>query len=444
MMRMVSGGAARAEVQRLAGRGAVNLAVVEPAAAAIVDDVRRGGDAALLRYAGEFDGLASGEPFRVQPAEIQAAWEKTPEDFRAALQAAAVNIRRYCQWQKPKPWMRTMQPGLRVGQLVLPLDAVGCYVPGGRYPLPSTLLMTVIPAQVAGVRRIVVVSPRPARQTLAAAALLGVDEFYRIGGAQAVAALAYGTQSVDRVDKIVGPGNLYVTAAKKRVAFDCAIDFLAGPTEIVVVKDEGNPDFLAADLVAQAEHDPDATPIFVTSSPELGRAVVRAVERLSSDKPVARQSLAQNGVVLLASDRAEALAFANAIAPEHMTVDASALPEVRHGGSIFVGEYTPQTLGDYVSGPNHVLPTGAVARCRGGLSVLDFLKIVSVQESTRAGLRALAPIATTLAEAEGLRAHAEAVRIRSPRAKRMKSAGIHPSKPKPGSLASPRGADASS
>jgi histidinol dehydrogenase len=421
-MRTFQGEAARAEVQRLAGRGAVNLAVVEDAAAAIVDEVRRGGDAALFRYGSEFDGLASGEPFRVPPSEIQAAWDATSEELRQALQAAAVNIRRYCEWQKPKPWTRTMQPGLRVGQLVLPLDAVGCYVPGGRYPLPSTLLMTVIPAQVAGVRRIVVVSPRPARQTLAAAALLGVEEFYRIGGAQAVSALAYGTESIARVDKIVGPGNLYVTAAKKRVAFDCAIDFLAGPTEIVMVSERGNPDFLAADLVAQAEHDPDATPIFVTSSPELGKAVTQAVQRLSSDKPIARQSLAQNGMVLVASGHAEALEFANAIASEHLTVDASDLRDVRHGGSVFVGEYTPQTLGDYISGPNHVLPTGAVARCRGGLNVMDFLKIVSVQESSRAGLRALAPVVTALAEAEGLRGHAEAVRIRSPRSKRSKAA----------------------
>jgi histidinol dehydrogenase len=419
-MRILEGEAAQTEVRRLAGRGAVNLAAVEAAVAEIVEKVRCDRDAALFRYAEEFDGLAPGQAIRLPRGEIQAAWDLIGDQFRTALQEAAINIRRYCEWQKPKAWMRTMQPGLRVGQLVLPLDAVGCYVPGGRYPLPSTLLMTVIPAQVAGVKRIVVVSPRPARQTLAAAALLGVEEFYRVGGAQAVAALAYGTESLARVDKIVGPGNLYVTAAKKRVAFDCAIDLLAGPTEVVLVSHDGDPEFLAADLVAQAEHDPDAAAIFITSSAGLGQSVAQAAQRRSSGNLVARQSLERNGVVLIASDREQAMSFANLIAAEHLTVDAASLSEVRHAGSVFVGDYSPQALGDYASGPNHVLPTGAVARHRGGLSVLDFLKIVSVQECTRAGLNHLAPVVTTLAEAEGLRAHRESIEIRIAPAKTSK------------------------
>jgi histidinol dehydrogenase len=411
-MRILAGEAARAEAEKLAARGAVELATVEPQVAAIVAGVRRERDVALRRYAAQFDGLEAGRPLRVSSDEIHAAWDAVPEDFRQALQAAAANIRRYCEWQKPKPWIHTAQAGLRVGQIVCPLEAVGCYVPGGRYPLPSTLLMTAIPAQVAGVHRIVAVSPHPAPQTLAAAALLGIEEFYRVGGAQAIAALAYGTETIARVDKIVGPGNLYVTAAKKLVAFDCAIDFLAGPTEVVLVSHRGDATFLASDLVAQAEHDPDATAIFVTSSASLGEAVVREAARMSEDNPTAQRSLAKNGVVLVAAGREEAMEFANLIAAEHLTVPRDELHAVRNAGAVFVGEYSPQAMGDYASGPNHVLPTGAVARHRGGLGVFDYVKTISVQESTAAALQKLAPTITTLADAEGLRAHANSVRVR--------------------------------
>ena len=215
------------------------------------------------------DGLASSADMRVTEAEMKAAWKQTPGELRKSMQAAARNIRRFARWQMPKEWTRKL-PGVQLGQRALPLESVGCYVPGGRYPLPSTLLMTVIPAQVAGVKRIVVVSPRPARETLAAAHLAGVKELYRIGGAQAIAALTYGTASVPRVDKIVGPGNLYVTTAKKLVAFECGIDMLAGPTEIVVASENGNPQWIAADIVAQAEHDPEALAVLVTSNPETG------------------------------------------------------------------------------------------------------------------------------------------------------------------------------
>jgi histidinol dehydrogenase len=411
-MRIAEGDAARDEVRRLAARGAVNLATVEPAVAKIVADVRREGEAGLRRYAEQFDGLVLGQSLRVSKEEMRQAWDAASPEFRQALKRAAANIRRYCEWQKPKAWMRTAQAGLRVGQLVTPLDAVGCYVPGGRYPLPSTLLMTAIPAQVVGVKRIVAVSPRPQPQTLAAARLLGIEEFYRIGGAQAVAALAYGTEAIFRVDKIVGPGNLYVTAAKKLVAFDCAIDFLAGPTEVVLVSHDGDAGLLASDLVAQAEHDPDAMAVLITTSRVLGEAVAREAGRQSAGNRTAQQSLAANGLILIATNRREAIDFANLIGAEHLTVSRSDVAAVRNAGSVFVGEYSPQAMGDYASGPNHVLPTGAVARSRGGLTVLDFVKIVSVQESTRAGLRKLAPVLTTLAEAEGLRAHAESVRMR--------------------------------
>jgi len=273
-------------------------------------------------------------------------------------------------------------------------------------------LMTVIPAQVAGVRNIRVVSPQPKAEVLAAAGILGVTEVYRVGGAQAIAALAYGTQSIPRVDKIVGPGNLYVTAAKKLVSFDCAIDFLAGPTEVVIVSDSGTPEFIAADLVAQAEHDPEALAVFITTRDDLARRVGRAAETMSRGNAVARQSLRRNGVILVSASRRQSLEWANELAAEHLTVDAADVALVLNAGSVFVGDYSPQAGGDYASGPNHVLPTGGAARFRGGLSVLDFVKLISVQKLSRIGLKEIAPVVESLASAEGLRAHAESIRLR--------------------------------
>jgi histidinol dehydrogenase len=273
--------------------------------------------------------------------------------------------------------------------------------------------MTVIPAQVAGVERIVVVSPKPAKETLSAAALLGVSGFYRIGGAQAIAAIAFGTESIRRVDKIVGPGNWYVTAAKKMVAFDCAIDMLAGPTEIVVTSDSGDAIGIAADLVAQAEHDPEALAILITTNEPLARAVVKEVGTRIKTNPVARQAIERNGLAVVVGSVDEAREITNRLAPEHLTVDANEdLAWVRNAGSVFVGRYSPQPMGDYVSGPNHTLPTGGVAQVRGGLSVMDFLKVITVQEYTLAGLKKLGPAAIALANAEGLHGHAEAVRAR--------------------------------
>jgi histidinol dehydrogenase len=291
--------------------------------------------------------------------------------------------------------------------------------------------MTVIPAQVAGVPHIQVASPKPAKETLAAAALLGVTHFYRIGGAQAIAAFAYGVPgstahrcsgrrpanpydnpAIPRVKKIVGPGNTYVTAAKKLIAFDCAIDMLAGPTEAIVLAHEGKADFYAADLVAQAEHDPETLVIFISSSRKLAKQVVKSCDALSKKNPIARESLKRNAVALVIPDREEALGWANAIAPEHITVPESDSPFVFNAGSVFIGEYSPQSLGDYVSGPNHTLPTGGAARYRGGLSVLDYLKIITVQEVSKTALKRIAPTVTLLAEAEGLQAHAQSVRVR--------------------------------
>ena len=412
-MRVLEGAAAVRYAADLIYRSATIDPKVERTVQQIVEDVRSRGEHALRKYAEKLDGLPKGRSCEVSENEMKAAYRAVPKKFLKALESAEKNVRKFAEWQKPKEWMRTIQPGVRVGQKVAPLRSVGCYVPGGRYPLPSSLLMTVIPAQVAGVWTISVASPNPAKETLAAAAMLGVKYFYRLGGAQAIAAFAFGAEPVFAVDKIVGPGNAYVTAAKKLVASDCAIDMLAGPTEIVCVSDLGNPKFIAADLVAQAEHDPKTLPIFLTSKLALAKSVVLEVKKLARGNDIALRSLRANGVALvMPQGRIQALGFADAIGPEHLTMDKRDLKGTMSAGSIFVGPYSAQALGDYVSGPNHVLPTGNVARYRGGLSVLDFLKIITVQEVSKAGLKRIGPTAITLAEAEGLRAHAESVRVR--------------------------------
>jgi histidinol dehydrogenase len=410
-MRMLQGKTAERTVATLASRSS-QLEKVEPRARQIIRAVRRGGDKALVRYATLWDGLQSGQSIRVSDQEIADARHSIPRDTQDALRSAAANIRRFCQWQMPREWRKRVIGG-ELGQIVRPLEAVGCYVPGGRYPLPSTLLMTVIPAQVAGVPRICVVSPRPQPATLAAAALLGISEVYRCGGAQAVAALAYGIEAIPRVDKIVGPGNSFVTVAKKLVSSDCAIDMLAGPTEAVFCSDDGDPRFLAADMVAQAEHDPDAVVVLITTKSVLAKSVQAAIPVACQGNAVARQAIRRNGRLLLADSPQQAVAWINRIAPEHLTVDHDDLAEVRSAGSIFIGDYSPQSAGDYAAGPNHVLPTAGAARFRGGLSVHDFLKIITVQRFDATGLAKIAPVITTLAEAEGLHGHAASVRVRA-------------------------------
>ena len=409
-MRVLSGKSAAAYVREIEQRSS-RLEKIEPAARRIVADVRRNGDRALLKYARKFDALGPKQSLRVTEAELRAAWKQAPAQLKKALRAAEKNIRQFCEWQKPKEWTRSSN-GISLGQLVRPLDSCGCYVPGGRFPLVSTLLMTVIPAQVGGVRNIRVVSPHPSSEVLAAASMLGVREFYRVGGAQAIAALAYGTETIARVDKIVGPGNLYVTAAKKLVSFDCAIDMLAGPTEVVIVSASGNPAFIAADLVAQAEHDPETLSLFITNSKKLAAAVANETKKLSRENAIAVQSLKARGAVLIANSRQQGLDWANRIAPEHITVERPDLELVQNTGSVFVGDYSAQAAGDYASGPNHVLPTAGAARFRGGLSVMDFVKLITVQELSAKGLKRIAPAIVTLAETEGLRAHAQSIRVR--------------------------------
>jgi len=409
-MRTLTGKAAVAAVRKLAGRS-LQFEELEPAVSRILRHVRRGGDRALRRYAQRWDDLAAAESLRISEDEIRQARESATPVLKSSLRAAAANIRQFCEWQKPVAWQRSRN-GMMVGQLVRPLDRVGCYVPSGRYPLVSTLLMTVIPAQVAGVKSICVASPRPRPEMLAAASMLGISEVYRIGGAQAIAALAYGSKSIRRVDKIVGPGNAYVTVAKKLVAFDCAIDFLAGPTEVVICSDHGTPEYIAADLVAQAEHDPDALAVFITTQSSLAKEVSREVKRQARTNEVATESLRRNGLVLVAQSREQAIDWANEIAPEHITVAARDVEKIRSAGSVFVGDYSPQSVGDYAAGPNHVLPTGGAARFRGGLSVLDFVKLISVQKLSMPALRRIAPVVESLAQTEGLRAHAESVQAR--------------------------------
>jgi histidinol dehydrogenase len=399
-------------VNAVAGRASTDLADVEPAVRRIVADVKNNGDRAVRRYATRWDGLKKGESLLVPEDELHQAWEQIAPELQQAIEHAAGNIRRYAEWQRPAEWQREIEPGVSVGQLVRPLESVGCYVPGGRYPLPSTVLMTVIPAQVAGVREIRVASPKPAQATLAAAAFLGVREFYRVGGAQAIAALAYGTKEIPRADKIVGPGNRYVTAAKKLVAFDCAIEFLAGPTEAVIISEDGDAARIASDLVAQAEHDPDTLCVFVATSHQLAKKVQSEMQKRTQTNPIAAQSLSRRGAILRVDSLEQAVEASNRIAPEHLTLPAKLAPLVQHAGAVFLDEFTPQAAGDYVSGPNHVLPTAAMARVRGGLSVLDFIRIIGCQQVSPEGIERIGPPGIALATAEGLKGHAEAFRVR--------------------------------
>jgi histidinol dehydrogenase len=394
------------------------LAEAEAVVRPILEDIRRHGDRALRRYAKKFDRLDLGKTgFTVSRAEIRGAYREVPRGFVEAVRTAAANIRKAARRQLPKAWNCNTRAGVSVGQILRPLERVACYVPGGRFPLPSTVLMSVIPAQVAGVKEVMVTSPRPAPAVLVAADLLGVKKIFRLGGAQAVAAFAYGTERVPRVDKIVGPGNRYVAAAKKLVAGECGIDFIAGPSELVLVAGRGNPEWMAADLVAQAEHDPDAVAIFITTSVRLALQVKAAAQEIVRrlDLPLAGQSLAAQGGIIVTRTMDEATELVNRLAPEHLTLfdgATSLLGQVQSAGSIFLGASSPVAAGDYASGTNHILPTSGVARLRGGLSAADFVKAISVQRLTPRGLAGLGKTLVTLANTEGLKAHAYSVQSR--------------------------------
>jgi histidinol dehydrogenase len=383
----------------------------EQRVAAIVSDVRRNGESALLRYAREFDRLDG--PIEVSRREMQVAAKSVAPAVRRAIRVAARNIRAVAAKQVPRGWRVRVGPGITVEQRIVALDRVGCYVPGGRYPLPSTLLMTAIPAIEAGVKEVIVACPKPDAVVMAAAVEAGASRLFRIGGAQAIAALAYGTRSVPRVDKIVGPGNRYVAAAKALVAADCGIDFYAGPTEIVIVATKGSPAWIAADLIAQAEHDPDARAVLITPRRSLASQVARVVTETMPASGPAAESIRVHGGIIVTTSIKEAMALANSAAAEHLVVDDDTLAsQVRSAGSLFVGAWSAQVAGDYAIGSNHVLPTAGAARVRGGLSAADFVKQITVQRLTRRGLSTIGPSVIALAQAEGLTAHASSIMVR--------------------------------
>jgi histidinol dehydrogenase len=385
----------------------------------VIRDIRHSGDRALYAWAKKLDGMdLRREGPWIPESEIRAAHKQVSDDFLRAVKHAARNVRRVAEKQMPKPWTIEVEPGVKIGQVVRPIDSIGCYVPGGQFSLLSTMVMTVVPARVAGVSHIQVACPRPNAALLATASIMGVTRIARIGGAQAIAAFAYGTKSVPRVEKIFGPGNRFVTVAKQLVSNDCAIDLPAGPTEAIVLATEGNPRWIAADLLAQAEHAVDAGSFFVSTSIRLAQQVqaevLRQLKQLPRSNP-ANLSIKRSGAILVASSFQAACEFVNRFAPEHLSLPDNAealLKKIYASGAVFIGPWAAQPLGDYASGSNHVLPTAGWARRRGGLSTADFVKCISVQSIGRAGFAKLADDVQTLARAEGLLAHANAVEIR--------------------------------
>ena len=409
---------AETEKQLLAARR-THDAAAQRAVQRIIEDVRRRGDSALFAWTKKLDGTAlTRKSVFISDRQIRSAARNVSAEFLRAARQAARNIRQVAEAQLPRSWSVTTEPGVKIRRLLTPIEAVGCYIPGGRFSLVSTLLMTAVPAQVAGVPRIVAACPKPNNELLAVADLLGLCEIACVGGAQAIAALAYGTQSIASVEKICGPGNKYVTAAKQAVSIDCAIDLPAGPTEAIVLANHGNPAWIAADLLAQAEHAPDAGTFLVTTSGMLARQVAAQVARqlalLPPENP-AHRSIQSAGKILLAPSLNAGCEFVNRFAPEHLSLPYDAkvlLRQIRSSGTVFVGPWAGQPLGDYVSGSNHVLPTAGWARRRGGLSAADFVKCITVQEISRHGFARLADNAKTFALAEDLEAHYNAVRIR--------------------------------
>jgi histidinol dehydrogenase len=401
----------RAAVGTLLSPDRIRDRATESRAREIVSRVQRNGDLALKRYARELDGLAG--PIEVRRDRWEALARTLPADVRVAIKRAARNIRSVAKKQVPKGWRHIVAPGITVEQRVTPLARVGCYVPAGRYPLPSSLLMTAIPARAAGVGDVVVCCPRPDAAVFAAAIEAGADRLFRIGGAHAIAAMAYGTRTVPRVDKIVGPGNRWVSAAKSLISSDCGIDFYAGPTEILIVTASGSPSWIAADLLAQAEHDPDARAVLITTSPRLAERVAREIGSQMPAAGPARQSMARHGGIIVCGTMTEAIALANGAAAEHVVAGTESIARrINNAGAVFVGDWTAQVAGDYAIGSNHVLPTAGAARFRGGLNAADFVKLISVQRVTKRGLRTIGRTVTTLARAEGLEQHARSIEVR--------------------------------
>ncbi len=403
------------DVSRVLARRSARMADAEAIVRPILEAVRKRGDKGLLEYARKFDGL-SRKSVRVPPGELKAAAGRLSPEFISAVEVASRNVRRYAEKQLPKESSGSFGKGHELGQIVRPLDTVGAYIPAGRYPLPSTLIMTAVPAQVAGVTNICVACPKAVDEVYGVAHRLGLDQVFQMGGAQAIAAFAYGTKTVPRADRIVGPGNIYVAAAKRLLAGEVGIDFVAGPTEILIIAADADERFLAADMLAQAEHDTDASAILLTTSRKLAERVAKELEnqlQTLSTAAVARKAIDKNSAIILVDSLDEAVELSNRFAPEHLAIHHEELiPKIKHAGSVFVGPFSPEAAGDYASGPNHVLPTNGVARLRGGLSAADYVKVISVQKLDVAALRKIAPSVTTLARAEGLEAHARSVEVR--------------------------------
>ena len=400
---------------QILARRAARMTEAEETVRPILEAVRKRGDKGLMEYARKFDALDR-KSVRVRASELEDAASRLTPEFRAAVNTAAHNVRRFAEKQLPRDSSASFGPGLRLGQVVRPLDTVAAYIPAGRYPLPSTVIMTAVPALMAGVKTVCAACPKAVDEVFGTAHMLGVHQVFQMGGAQAIAAFAYGTKTVPRADRIVGPGNIYVAAAKKLLAGEVGIDFVAGPTEILIIAADGDARFFAADMLAQAEHDTDASAILLTTSKKLAGQVAKEIERQLATlftAPVARKAIDKNSAIIVVRSLDEAVELSNDFAPEHLSIHHEELiPAVRHAGSIFVGPFSPEAAGDYASGPNHVLPTGGVARLRGGLSAADYVKVISVQQLDARALAKLAPSITTLARAEGLEAHARSVEVR--------------------------------
>lgn len=426
MLKIIKGPDIEKELSKMAKAAAASLAKEEEAVSAIIKDVSSSGDAALARYTKKFDkATVSSKDLKVKQAEVQAAYKKVNPKFLRALKLAIKNIKAYHARQKEAEWFLTMPDDVVLGMRSLAIERVGLYVPGGVAAYPSSVLMNAIPAKLAGVPEIIMVTP-PSKDgsinpyILVAASETGVSSIYKVGGAQAIAALAYGTETIRKVDKIVGPGNTYVTLAKKAVFGTVGIDKLAGPSEVVILADENSePAFIAADMLAQAEHDPNASSILVTTSSKVAASVIKEISKQAKKldrKAIALKSINENGKIFVVDELSQATDLVNRIAPEHLEILAASpqkiLEDIKNAGAVFLGPYSPAVVGDYLAGPNHVLPTGGSARFSSPLGVYDFMKKQSVIGYTKAGLKAVKDDLKILAEVEGLDAHARAVDVR--------------------------------
>src|SRR3989338_1163158 len=406
------------EIEKIKNRKEANLDLALLRVKPVIESVKKFGDKSLIEYTKKYDCFdVTKNTIEIKSNEIKEAYKKVDKGLVKAIKEAAEIIKKFSKEQLPKEWNKEIRKGIKIGQIVRPLEKVGCYIPGGKYSLVSTVLMTVIPAKVAGVKEVIIASPpKPKNYALFVAAdIAGADKIFRIGGAQAIAALAYGTETIPKVDKIVGPGNIFVTAAKKLVYGDVGIDFLAGPTEVVVLAEKGNAKFIAADLLAQAEHDRMASAVLVTTNKGLAEKIKEEINiqlKGLKTESIASESIIKNSAIILAGNMDEAIGLVNDFAPEHLIIeDKKILDKINNAGAIFVGEYSCEAAGDYCIG-NHVLPTSGIAKFRAGLSVLDFVKMQTVQELSRNGLNSIKDIITTLANIEGLDGHKKSVEVR--------------------------------